>query len=108
MQRYEMSLVHRIFGALQPVAIVMAGADMALAIFSKKQIIVWQQRRGCRTHVSKNKPGDLLSLVSRMLHAVFKTTVGRFRGLFETLPMDVVEPAVVAAANTSLFHPAEL
>ena len=42
MERYQMSLVHGVFGALQPVAIIMAGADVALAIFAQEEIVVGQ------------------------------------------------------------------
>ena len=37
-----MTLVHRVFGALEPVAVIMAGADVALAIFAQKEIVVGQ------------------------------------------------------------------
>ena len=42
MERNQMTLVHRVFGALEPVAIIMAGADVALAIFAQKEIVVGQ------------------------------------------------------------------
>jgi hypothetical protein len=42
MQGNEMRLVHRVFGALEPVAIIMAGTDMALAIFAQKEIVIGQ------------------------------------------------------------------
>jgi hypothetical protein len=42
MERYQMTLVHRVFGALKPIAIVMAGADVALAILAQEEIVVGQ------------------------------------------------------------------
>jgi hypothetical protein len=36
MKRDEMRLIHRILSSLQPVAIVMAGTDLALTVFPEK------------------------------------------------------------------------
>ena len=108
MQRNEMSLIDGVLGALQPVAVIMAGADMALAVFTQEQIVVGQQRRGLRADVSKYEPADLLRLISRMLQPIFEAAIARFRRLLETLALGIVEPAVVTAADSGVFDPTEL
>ena len=107
MQRHEMSLIDGILGTLQPVAIIMTRADMALAVLAREQIVVGQQGGGFGADVGKNKSGDFLRLIGRMLHALGESAVGGFSGLLQTLAAGVVKPTMVTAANASVFHPAE-
>ena len=102
-----MSLVDGILRALEPIAIFRAGADDALAAIGEKQIITRQQRRRIGANVGKDKTGDFLSFVRRVLDTIFEGAVRGLGGLFETAAADVIKPAVVTAADALILHPAE-
>src|ERR1044071_6668958 len=102
-----MRLVHRVFGSLKPVTKIMTGADVAFAIFAKKQIVIRKQWRRIRPDISENESGDFLGLVSRVLDAILECAVFRLRRLLQAFAVTVVEPAVITTANPPLFHSAE-
>ena len=71
-------------------------------------VAVHPERRGLGTKIGEDKAGDFLDPVRRMPNTVLKGAVRRLGWLVEAAADRIVEPAVIAAADALIFHPAEL
>src|SRR5207245_1301958 len=65
-----------------------------------------QDRRLAFAHVCENQPRDLLAWIGLVLHLAFQVAVLGLRRLIEAAAVHVVEPAVIEAAQATIFQPA--
>jgi hypothetical protein len=76
-----------------------------MTVRNGKNLVVGKERRLSGTHVSKDDPADLLQRESGMANRVLMFAASRFSGLLQTTTVNVVEPAVIDAAEASVLHP---
>src|SRR5688500_14824408 len=103
-----MILVHRVFDHLKKVAIHRAGAARAHTIVAYKNIPARQQGRGFGTKVSEEHSAKLLNFVCGMAQALPEGAVGRLARHLENFSFNVIEPTMIAAAQTAIFDMAKL
>jgi hypothetical protein len=77
----------------------------ALAVFPHQIIIVGQLRRCTGTHVRENYSAELPHRITLEFDFVFKIASGRLSRLLYTLTVDVINPAMIAAAQSAAFDP---
>ena len=65
-----------------------------------------QLRRLPRAHISPNDAAQLTDLVSFEVYFAFECAARGLAGLFDAVPIHVINPAMIAAANPAGFNPA--
>src|SRR5215813_3442606 len=107
MQPAQMILIHGIFDHLKKIAIHCPRSPRSNSIFPHQHIESRQQRGRLRAKIGKNDPAQLLSLVGRVTNTLSEGTVGRLTRRFQNSPIDVVKPAMVAAAQPAILEMTE-
>src|SRR6185437_4450742 len=106
-QPLEMMLIDTVFHSLQEITVDQARGKRTHAVFSHQYVPARQQRRGIRADVGENNSSELLSFVSFLPDAILKCALRWLAGCLENLSINVVEPAVIAAAQAAVFDMAE-
>src|SRR5712671_4439140 len=98
----RMHRINAILYALQPVAILKALDGDVMNAFTNKKIVAWQQRRGLRPHIGKDKRSQFLRLVGYVLRDAFpKPSVAWFSGHFKNSAVGADNPAVIFATHAA-------
>jgi hypothetical protein len=71
-----------------------------------KKFVVGKERRRAGSHIRKNHSSSLLTRIRGMANKISVLAPAGFAGLFETVPMNVVEPTVVKTPEPAVFDPA--
>src|SRR5262245_35105243 len=107
MQPAQMILIHGVFDHLKKIAIHCPRSPRSNSIFPHQHIESRRQRGRLRAKIGKNDPAQLLSLVGRVTNTLSEGTVGGLTRRFQNSPIDVVKPAMVAAAQPAILEMTE-
>src|ERR1051325_5533126 len=81
---------------------------MALAVLAREEIVARQERRGVGAEVGEDEAAQILCLVRRMLDAFFERAAFGLRRLLDAFTGEIVQPAMIAAADAAVLDAAEL
>src|SRR5262245_22669959 len=101
-----MTRIQVAFISLEIVALVKNFSYQPVSRRRIERLVSRQKRRFSGTHVRKDKSRHLLARISEMMNLVSKLFIRGFAGLFETISMNVIEPAVIEAAESTVLHSA--
>src|SRR5262249_43244178 len=104
MQPAQMILIHGIFDHLKKIAIHCPRSPRSNSIFPYQHVESRQQRGRLRTKIGKNDSAQLLCFVGRVMNTLSEGTVSGFTGHFQDSPVDVVKPAMIAAAHPAILE----
>src|SRR5215510_7304173 len=104
MQPAQMILIHGIFNHLKKVAIHCPRSPHSNSIFPHQHIKSRQQRGRLWAKIGKNDPAQLLSFISGVTNTLSEGTVSGLTGHFQDSSSDVVKPAMIAAAQSSILE----
>ena len=99
----EMMLIDAVLNHLEIITVHHPRAQRARSVFPDQHVVARQKRRRLGSKVGKNNPSQLLNFVGRVTDSLPKGAVSRLAGLFQDAPADVIEPAVVTAAQATVL-----
>src|SRR5712692_1980506 len=108
MKPLEMVLIDAVLHHLKKITMNDSSAHRARSVRSDKHVIARQKWRGIGTEISENYSRQLLHLVGGMTNSLSEGAVSRLARLFQHAPLDVVKPAVIAAAQAAIFEVTKL
>src|SRR5262245_45217947 len=101
-----MTRIQVAFIGLEIVAFVKIFSDQPVSRRRIERFVRRQKGRFSGTHVGKDESGHLLARISGMMNLMSKLFVCRLARLFQTISMNVIEPTVIEAAKSAVFHSA--
>ena len=104
---FEVDGVDGVLLALEPVGVEHRLADDAVGVLLDEDVPAGEDGRGLGAEVGEDEPAELLNGVRLQLDARGEGAGLVLGGHFEALAVDVVEPAVVGAAQAGLLGDAE-
>src|SRR4029453_8182576 len=106
MEKRDMARIQVTFIGLEIVALVKNFSDQPVSRRRIQGLVSRQKRRFPGTHIGKDEPADFLARISEMMNLMSKLFVRRLTGLFQTISMNVIEPAVVKTTKSPIFDSA--
>src|SRR5436309_16089676 len=94
------------FVALQVIAVLEALAVHAVVIGRQQEFVVGEQWRSTRPQISKDHAAALSTGIGGVADLFMEGAARGLTGLLQTMPMDVVQPTVIDAAQATVFQPA--
>ena len=101
-----MARIQVAFIGLEIVALVKNFSDQPVSWRGIQGFVSRQKRRFPGTHIGKYEPAHLLARISRMVDLVSKVLARSLTRLFQTVSMNVIEPAVVKTTKSPIFDAA--
>jgi hypothetical protein len=93
-----MVLIDAVFDGLQEITVDQARRKRTHSVFSDQHIPTRQERRGIGADIGENDSGQFLRFLGFLLDTVLKRALRWFAGHLQNISVDIVEPAVIAAA----------
>src|SRR5215813_12550242 len=103
-EKRDMARIQVAFIGLEIVALVINFSDQPVSRRRIERFVRRLKRRFSGTHVGKDEASHLLARIGRMVNLVTKVFVHRLARLFQTISMNVIEPTVIEAAESAVFH----
>ena len=101
-----MARIQVAFIGLEIVTLVKNFSDQPVSRGGVQRLVSRQKRRFPGTHIGKDVPANFLARIGRMADLVSKVLARRLTGLFQTISMNVIEPAVVKTTKSPIFDSA--
>src|SRR5262245_19625494 len=106
MKKRDMARIHVAFIGLEIVALVKNFGDQPVSRGRVERLVSRQKRRFSGTHIGKDESADFLARIGRMVDLVSKVLARSLTGLFQTVSMNVIEPAVIETTKSPIFDAA--
>src|SRR5215510_4914071 len=103
-KKRDMARIQVAFIGLEIVALVINFSDQPVSRRRIERFVRGQKGRFSGTHVGKDESRHFPARIGGMVNLVTKVFVRRLAGLFQTIAMNVIEPTVIEAAESAVFH----